>query len=34
MGSPGKVRRPVTDEEYAFILQSAQNYVAYRQDYL
>jgi carbonic anhydrase/acetyltransferase-like protein (isoleucine patch superfamily) len=34
MGSPGKVRRPVTDEEYAFILQSAQNYVAYRLDYL
>jgi carbonic anhydrase/acetyltransferase-like protein (isoleucine patch superfamily) len=34
MGSPGKVRRSVTDEEYAFILQSAQNYVAYRLDYL
>jgi carbonic anhydrase/acetyltransferase-like protein (isoleucine patch superfamily) len=34
MGSPGRVRRPVTDEEYAFILQSSQNYVAYRLDYL
>ena len=34
MGSPGRVRRAVTDEEYAFILQSAQNYVAYRLDYL
>jgi len=34
MGSPGKVRRPVTDEEYAFVLQSARNYVAYRLDYM
>jgi carbonic anhydrase/acetyltransferase-like protein (isoleucine patch superfamily) len=33
MGSPGKVRRPLTDDEVAFILQSAQNYVAYRLDY-
>jgi carbonic anhydrase/acetyltransferase-like protein (isoleucine patch superfamily) len=33
MGSPGKVRRPLTDDEIAFILQSAQNYVAYRSDY-
>jgi carbonic anhydrase/acetyltransferase-like protein (isoleucine patch superfamily) len=34
MGSPGKVRRPLTDDEVAFILQSAQNYVAYRLDYM
>lgn len=34
MGSPGKVRRPVTDEEYAFIAGSAENYVRYRLDYL
>jgi carbonic anhydrase/acetyltransferase-like protein (isoleucine patch superfamily) len=34
MGSPGTVRRPLTDEEVAFILQSAQNYVAYRLDYM
>lgn len=34
MGSPGKVRRSVTDDEYAFILQSARNYVAYRLDYM
>jgi carbonic anhydrase/acetyltransferase-like protein (isoleucine patch superfamily) len=34
MGSPGKVRRTVTDDEVAFILQSAQNYVAYRLDYM
>ena len=34
MGSPGKVRRGITDEEYAFIVQSAQNYVAYRLDYM
>ena len=29
----GTVRRPLTDDEVAFILQSAQNYVAYRLDY-
>jgi carbonic anhydrase/acetyltransferase-like protein (isoleucine patch superfamily) len=34
MGSPGKVRRPITNEEFAFILESAQNYVRYRLDYL
>ena len=34
MGSPGKVRRAITDDEHAFILQSAQNYVAYRLDYM
>jgi len=34
MGSPGRVRRPLTDDEIAFILQSAQNYVAYRLDYM
>ena len=34
MGSPGKVRRPLTDDEVAFILQSAQNYVAYRLEYM
>lgn len=34
MGSPGKVRRSITDDEHAFILQSARNYVAYRLDYM
>ena len=34
MGSPGKVKRAITDGEYAFILESAQNYVRYRLDYL
>ena len=34
MGSPGKVRRATTDEELAFIVQSAQNYVGYRLDYM
>ena len=34
MGSPGAVRRPLTADEIAFILQSAQNYVAYRLDYM
>jgi carbonic anhydrase/acetyltransferase-like protein (isoleucine patch superfamily) len=34
MGSPGTVRRPLTADEIAFILQSAQNYVAYRLDYM
>ena len=33
MGSPGRVRRALTDDEIAFILQSAQNYVTYRLDY-
>jgi gamma-carbonic anhydrase len=34
MGSPGRVRRVITDDEYAFIRQSAENYVRYRLDYL
>lgn len=34
MGSPGRVRRAVTDEEYAFIRASAESYVRYRLDYL
>jgi carbonic anhydrase/acetyltransferase-like protein (isoleucine patch superfamily) len=33
MGSPGKVRRPVTDEEFASILQYADRYVGYKQHY-
>jgi gamma-carbonic anhydrase len=34
IGSPGKVRRAITDDECAFIKQSAENYVQYRLDYL
>jgi carbonic anhydrase/acetyltransferase-like protein (isoleucine patch superfamily) len=34
MGSPGKVRRAVREDEYEFIVQSAQNYVTYRLDYM
>jgi carbonic anhydrase/acetyltransferase-like protein (isoleucine patch superfamily) len=34
MGSPGRVRRPVTDAERACIVQSALNYVEYRRAYL
>lgn len=34
MGSPGRVRRPVTDAERALIAQSAANYVEYRRAYL
>ena len=34
MGSPGKVRRALTDGEVAFIKDSAANYVGYRLDYL
>jgi gamma-carbonic anhydrase len=34
MGSPGKVRRALTDHEVAFIRDSAANYVGYRLDYL
>ena len=34
MGSPGKVRRPLTDEEVASIRRYADNYVRYRLDYL
>ena len=34
MGSPGKVRRPLTDEEVTSIRRYADNYVRYRLDYL
>jgi gamma-carbonic anhydrase len=34
MGSPGKVRRALTDDEVAFIRESAANYVGYRLDYM
>jgi carbonic anhydrase/acetyltransferase-like protein (isoleucine patch superfamily) len=34
VGSPGRVRRAITDDEYAFVLQSARNYVTYRLDYM
>ena len=34
MGSPGKVRRALSDGEVAFIRDSAANYVGYRLDYL
>jgi carbonic anhydrase/acetyltransferase-like protein (isoleucine patch superfamily) len=34
MGSPGKVRRPLTDEEVASIRSYADSYVRYRRDYL
>ena len=34
MGSPGKVRRQLTDEEVASIRWYAENYVRYRLDYL
>lgn len=34
MGSPGKVRRRLTDDEVASIRRYAANYVAYRVDYL
>jgi len=33
MGSPGKVKRPVTDEEVAEIQMYADRYVSYRLDY-
>jgi gamma-carbonic anhydrase len=33
MGSPGKVRRPLGDEDVASILEYARNYVRYRVDY-
>ena len=33
MGSPAKVRRPLTDEEVASILEYAANYVRYKEDY-
>ena len=34
MGSPGKVRRTLTDEDVASILEFASRYVDYRMDYL
>ena len=34
IGSPGKVKRQITDDELEFIRQSADNYVTYRLDYL
>jgi carbonic anhydrase/acetyltransferase-like protein (isoleucine patch superfamily) len=34
MGSPGKVRRRLTDAELAFILEGAANYVRYRLEYM
>jgi carbonic anhydrase/acetyltransferase-like protein (isoleucine patch superfamily) len=33
MGSPGKVRRPLSDEEVASILEYSANYVKYKKDY-
>jgi carbonic anhydrase/acetyltransferase-like protein (isoleucine patch superfamily) len=33
MGSPGKVRRPLTDAEVAEILEYAKRYVRYKRDY-
>jgi carbonic anhydrase/acetyltransferase-like protein (isoleucine patch superfamily) len=33
MGSPARVRRPLTDDEVRFVLESAGNYVRYRLDY-
>jgi len=34
MGSPGKVKRTVTEAELALILEGAANYVRYRLDYM
>jgi carbonic anhydrase/acetyltransferase-like protein (isoleucine patch superfamily) len=34
MGHPAKVRRPLTDEDVASILEYAASYVRYRQDYM
>jgi carbonic anhydrase/acetyltransferase-like protein (isoleucine patch superfamily) len=33
VGSPAKVRRPITDEERAWLLQSASNYVGYAREH-
>ena len=33
LGSPARVKRPITDEERAFIKRSAQNYIDYAQAY-
>ena len=34
LGSPAKVKRPVTDQELAWINESAENYVKYARGYL
>ena len=34
MGSPGKVRRALTDDDVATILEYAERYVGYRIDYM
>ena len=34
MGSPGKVKRPLTDAEVASILEYSERYVGYRLDYM
>jgi carbonic anhydrase/acetyltransferase-like protein (isoleucine patch superfamily) len=34
LGSPAKVKRPVTDKELAWIRESAQNYIKYARQYL
>lgn len=34
LGSPAKVKRPVTDKELAWIKESAQNYIKYAKQYL
>lgn len=34
LGSPAKVKRPVTEQELAWIRESAQNYVRYSRQYL
>jgi carbonic anhydrase/acetyltransferase-like protein (isoleucine patch superfamily) len=34
MGRPGRVKRPLADEEIASIRQYAERYVAYRLDYM
>ncbi|MBX5484877.1 MAG: gamma carbonic anhydrase family protein [Myxococcaceae bacterium] len=33
VGSPAKVKRPLTDDERAYLVQSARNYVGYAQQY-
>jgi carbonic anhydrase/acetyltransferase-like protein (isoleucine patch superfamily) len=34
MGSPGRVKRPLTDAEVASVLEYSRNYVRYRLDYM
>ena len=34
MGVPGKVRRPINDEERASLRRYAQNYIEYKETYL